>query len=66
MKRTMIATFAALSMVAAPALAVTNAAPPTTKSAKAEAKAQAKANKVAQKSAAKSAKLAAKNAKKTS
>ena len=65
MKRMMIASLAALAVVATPALGVTKTSATMTKSAKADAKAQAKASKAAQKAAAKSAKLAAKNSKKS-
>ena len=64
MKRMMIASFAALSMIAAPALATTTA--PAAKVAKQDQKAQVKSAKASQKAAAKSARLAAKTAKKTS
>jgi hypothetical protein len=63
MKRMMIASLAALSMITVPAFAATTTAP-AVKVAKQDQKAQAKSAKASQKAAAKSTKLAAKTAKK--
>ena len=66
MKRILIASIAALSVAATPALAVTTRSTPAAKTAAKQDKAQLKAAKASQKAAAKSAKLAAKNTKKPS
>jgi len=65
MKRILIASIAALSVAATPALAVTTSAPAAKAAAKQD-KAHMKAAKASQKAPAKSAKLAVKSTKKTS